>query len=348
MKSEVGLGVDRFPRSEAICETILHGERHLVVPDATQDDRFARLPGVAGAPHVRAYAGAPIVDGDGIAVGTFCVVDTRARTFTRAEIDLLAELTSWAREEMINSADVARARAVQHLLLPSELPALPGYRFAAECMPTQVVGGDLYDAAPVADGVGFVLADVMGKGTAAAILSATVRAAVRGAFRSTLSRQQQGTAFAGADVVGDVLSDAGRALERDLDRTGTLVTAFLAYIDQSEHTLSWADAGHGLALIASSNGAVRWLESTDLPFGVTTDVQLVARTTSLAPGDRLVVFSDGLFDLFGDTPKQHREGIEALVRDADGPGGLVDRVRARMGQAVATDDVTVFAAERSP
>lgn len=96
---------------------------------------------------------------------------------------------------------------------------------------------------------------------------------------------------------GAVLTTAGRALDSDLDRAQSLVTAFLGYLRPAEHLLRWSDAGHGLAVVVPVDGPVAWLRSGDLPIGVDGDADWSTHSRRLAPGDRIVVFSDGVLDL---------------------------------------------------
>ena len=73
--------------------------RSLVVSDASQDDRFATNPHVAGEPHVRFYAGVPLRTLDGHAIGTLCAMDFKPRTCTREQVEMLADLARVAMAE---------------------------------------------------------------------------------------------------------------------------------------------------------------------------------------------------------------------------------------------------------
>jgi hypothetical protein len=127
-------------------------------------------------PGIRFYAGHPIADADGIVVGTFCLVGSEPRTLNARDRELLAELSAWARQELIGSADTRRAREVQQSLLPTRAPGFAGYDIAAICLPALTVGGDFYDYSVSGSALRFCVADVMGKGAGAAIITATVRA----------------------------------------------------------------------------------------------------------------------------------------------------------------------------
>ncbi len=97
-KAMVGLDVRQTPRRIAFCShTIANAGQVMVVEDAYGDPRFDANPLVTGAPHIRFYAGAPIVAEDGAALGTVCVIDRVPRQFTGADCAMLQRLAENAR-----------------------------------------------------------------------------------------------------------------------------------------------------------------------------------------------------------------------------------------------------------
>ncbi len=338
-KSAQGMPIDRADRQASFCDRTMALRRTHVVTDARQDPVFAGAPAVCGPPHVRFYAGHPLTGPGGMVVGTLCLFDTRPRILDAREVSLLEELARWTQEELTTSAEMDRAREVQAALLPGEPPTVPGYAVAGTCRPASAVGGDLLDLDVVDGDLVVTLADVMGKGAGAAILMATVRAvlraASRGEDRSTPARRAESS----------VLAAAAATLQPDLDRTGSFVTLFTGRLEAATGRLRYADAGHGLAVVRRADGSTRQLAGGDLPLGVEADLPWTAHELVLEPGDTLLVFSDGLFDVLGGT-REALDHVARLVRAHPRPDDLMDQIRGLTAAAAPLDDVTAVALHR--
>jgi serine phosphatase RsbU (regulator of sigma subunit) len=227
-------------------------------------------------------------------------------------------------------ADLARARDVQQQLLPREPIAMEGFQLAARCIPSREVGGDFYDWQEIAPGsVALTLGDVMGKGMAAALWMATVRATLR-----VVVRADQGPATA--------LRVVCRALEADLERAGSFVTLFHARLDVRARRLLYVDAGHGHGVVRRADGRITPIERCGRPVGVTEGLY-DERSLQFDPGDTLVVYSDGLIDVrLHGAPPSLRELANRLA-DAPDASAMVDRlVSLRMSHSAPPDDVSVL------
>ena len=92
-KSRHGLDALETPREYAFCDHAIRAPGIMVVHDAQADERFRENPLVTGAPNIRFYAGSPLVDGDGHAMGTLCVIDRKPRQLTPEQVDALEKLS---------------------------------------------------------------------------------------------------------------------------------------------------------------------------------------------------------------------------------------------------------------
>ena len=139
-KARHGLDATETPREWAFCAHAIAGSGPLVVPDAENDERFRGNPLVEGAPFVKSYLGAPLVDADGHALGTLCAIDHKPRVWTPAEIDEISRLANLVTEVMR-----LRAKALAGERLSLEIMAL-NERLVAE--------RSLFDAVEKLGGIG--------------------------------------------------------------------------------------------------------------------------------------------------------------------------------------------------
>jgi serine phosphatase RsbU (regulator of sigma subunit) len=332
-KAEVGFGVREIPRDQSFCDHALASPTPMVVTDAEHDDRFRDNPLVTREDGVRFYAGQPVTTPAGVAVGALCILDSRPRELSDVQLDLLTQLASFVETELARTDELDRARDVQRNLLPRSIPVLPGYEVAGACMPAAAVGGDFYDWHEVGPDFQVAIADVMGKGIPAALIGASVRSLLRGAsLFNDLEKAVNRTAF---------------CLESDLSETATFVTLFAARLDVERHTLTYVDAGHGIAGVVSATGEVRRIESCGMPLGAPAAEPWRAETLTLAPGDTFVCFSDGLLDLF-DSLDQATAAAGKTVLGFRTARDIVNKVATYSRQHHATDDVTAVVVRRAP
>lgn len=321
-------------RDQTFCDTATEADQVLEVPDARLDPRFVDLDLVRSG-EVVFYAGHPLHDSQGNVVGVLCVFDVRPRTLEEEERQALRDLAYWAEQELTSADDMAAAERVQSSMLPALPLAEDGWEVRGMCLPALAVGGDFFDYA-VTDGVvDLVLGDVMGKGTGAALVGAGVRAAIRGSH----------TAVAAGVDLGITSTQVARALMPDLERAGAFVTLLQVAIDLDDGYTRYVDAGMGLGLVVRADGSIERMGSDDLPYGVVADAHWTEHRLDLAPGDRLVVFSDGVLDLMA-PDADWAEVVGDLARSAPDVGSLLAAVTELARGGAALDDVTVLAVFR--
>ena len=267
--------------------------------DAVINNAAASVPtaGVRLASCVKCLA-VPISVG-GRRLGVLAVADKESRDgsvldFTPADARLLslfanqaaaaietARLHRAAIEKERIERELELAAAIQREILPRSLPEVAGVELAAASLPTRQVGGDYYDVFPLSRGrLGFLVADVSGKGIPAALLVSTVHAAVH------LQIDE-------AKTVVELVERIDRHLRR-YAATRKFLTLFFGLIEPSEGRLTYVSAGHNPALLIRGAGRIETLGSTGVPVGMFPDAAWKEVTVALSAGDLLCVFTDGL------------------------------------------------------
>lgn len=110
-KARVGLAATQTPREHAFCAHAILGTEVMVIEDATADERFAQNPLVTSAPHIRFYAGAPLIDVDGNGLGTLCVIDRERRPLTAEQSETLQTLLKTLARQIIAQLEFRRTAA---------------------------------------------------------------------------------------------------------------------------------------------------------------------------------------------------------------------------------------------
>ena len=181
----------------------------------------------------------------------------------------------------LQEQDLERAREIQQALLPKEIAQVPGFEVVAAWEPARVVGGDYYDVIRLTDTkIAICIADVVGKGVSAALLMANVQASVR-AYASP-----QATASWVCGRVNEVLC-SNLAADK-------FVTLFYGILDAQARTLQYSNAGHLPPLLVRSDGSAYNLSEGGAVLGVFPDWNYTEGFAQLAPGDRLLLFTDGI------------------------------------------------------
>jgi sigma-B regulation protein RsbU (phosphoserine phosphatase) len=206
---------------------------------------------------------------------------------------------------------------------------VPGFAISGLSIPARAVGGDWYDFIPFPDGRwGLVLADVSGKGTAAALLMS----ATRGMLRSLAEA---------CCTPGEVLTKLNSLLVEDFP-AGRFVTLVYAVLDPATRSVTFANAGHLLPLLVDDNG-VRFLDTErGLPLGLSCG-DYSQTTVALTPGSKLVFYSDGISEAVNEAEEEY--GLDRLVQHAACPGAsaitVLDDVRAHAKGVTLRDDASV-------
>ncbi len=234
------------------------------------------------------------------------------------------------KENELFSREAAEAATIQRALFPKSSPYIPGFAISGQCIPAGSVGGDWYDFIPLSDGRwGLVLADVAGKGTAAALLMS----AARGILRSLAEAQCS---------PGEVLTKLNRLLVEDLP-PARFVTMVYAVLDPAARTLTFANAGHLPPLLVDQDGARFLSTEKGLPLGLTLG-SFSECQVQLAKGSSLLLYSDGITEAENSDDEQY--GATRLMQHMMQPKTSLENIIAEV-QSFAdgrglSDDATVI------
>lgn len=238
--------------------------------------------------------------------------------------------------------------AVQRALIPDANPELEGYTLATSYLPSAQAGGDMYDYFAFPDGrLGVMIADVAGHGAAAATVMAMIAAAIRS---YTIQNEENDKGTNPAAVAGFV-----NAVLLTSPLPNIFVTAFFCVLDPKTGTIEWVRCGHNPPRIRGNDGTLRTLDQpSTLPLGIMENLNVPALTSTLEPGESLVLYTDGITEarapdgeMFGETRLD-----DALLASDPGPksmiGTLNERLAAFTRSEARDDDQTLLVVRHDP
>ncbi len=280
--------------SQSLFREVVEKRQAALVLDARSDERFNQAQSLVLS-GLRSILAAPLLDGDR-ALGMIVLGSSHGiRAFGEDDMELLVTLASVAAMRISNirlaeeaaerrrlEQEVALGRRIQMALIPDELPQIEGWELHAENLPSRGVSGDIYSIFRREDGETLVVlvADVSGKGIAAALLTASLEALAAGPLDA-----------------GMPLDDTCRQVSRLLyARTPSerYATAFIAEINLSTGMVSYVNGGHNPGLVLRLGGEAELLEIGGVPLGLLPGVAYQTGTVELRPRDVLMIYTDGL------------------------------------------------------
>ena len=250
-----------------------------------------------------------------------------ARVNTHLTIHRLKREVESQKDQLEHELEVVSA--VQRKLLPKQLPVIDGFKLAVHYETSRYAGGDYYDILELPDNCwGFLIADAEGHSAPAAVLMAMTCA---------LFRSYPGSASDPAEVLHYLNEHLCKVADP------SFMTALYAYYDANAQTVRMARAGHPLPMIFrhSDKKAIELPCPGVYPLGIEPyEIEIPVTETKLEPGDRFLIYTDGLTERFDMAEKTY--GEERLLRllaidSADDPQGVIAAIMA---------DVEQFAGER--
>jgi serine phosphatase RsbU (regulator of sigma subunit) len=342
---------DRGP-AQAMSTLVPH-----VVEDLEQSDLAPFLPEWLRAEGFRGYAVVPLLV-EGRSIGLLTVEEREPRLLDEGGLRLLHLMANQAaiaiekarlHHEEVKGRAMARemelGREIQLGLLPTSVPAIPGWEFAVFYQPARLVGGDFYDFIEFPDApgrLGLVVADVMGKGVPAALFMAVGGTVIR---TIALGQQSPSEVLIGANPI--VLKNSHSDL---------FLTAFYAVLEPASGRLVYANAGHNRPLLQqAATGGIQELASDGIALGVLDGIELEERTIDVAAGDLLVLYTDGVTEAMDAGYRQFgMDRLRAALQACAGSSAqetvdsIVEKLKAFAGDVSRSDDITILAARRHP
>ncbi|MGE5487385.1 MAG: SpoIIE family protein phosphatase [bacterium] len=340
-----------FRISRTVRDRVLEGRDSVLVKDALSDAAFSGSKSIV-LQGVRSFMAAPLQTDDRVIGLIYVDAPVPGREFTSDDLNLLTVMANVAairiererlieveRQELLHARELEQAAEIQARMLPAAAPELEGLDLAGFNAPCRTVGGDYYDFLPTADGkLSIVVADVAGKGLPAALVMTNLQAMTQAIVETSTSP---------AEVVTRLNRGMGRACP-----SNKFVTLFYCVIDPASGELVYSNAGHNPPLLLRVSGEVERLEAGGPVLGILRGMRFVEAHASLAPGDVLVMYSDGVTEAADAAGEEFGEErlIEVVRCNAGSARGIVtavDRVVREFtaGQPQA-DDITVVAAVR--
>jgi len=205
--------------------------------------------------------------------------------YSLGNLALVSIQNSYLVEEQIEKEkleeEMRLARSIQEKLLPQEMPTLPGIEVATLALPSRMVGGDYLDVATLdGDRLLVAIADVTGKGMPASLLMANLQACLHVLFPMDIT-----------------LEEATMHINRVICENTThdkFITFFWGIYNTEDRTLQYVNAGHNPPMLVRANGDVELLEKGGLLLGVMKGLPYERGIVALAPGDLLVLYTDGV------------------------------------------------------
>lgn len=359
-KSRIGLPAAQTARDISFCGHTILRDEPLIIADTLKDNRFADNPQVTGPPYIRSYAGCPVKGPAGHNVATLCAADTSPRSFTESQVELLRELAAMVerelgmvdliesqrellitKEALVQSRqqlaeETAEAAAYVRSLLPEPLdgPLATDWVYLSSSQ----LGGDAFGYHWLNDHkIAVYLLDVTGHGAGAALLSISIMNVLRA---GSLPKAR-------CDDPPSILTALNRAfpMHRHHDK---FFTIWYGVYDTRTRQLTYTGGGHPAALIVRprENGQARLqrLPSQGLVVGILPDADYPCDTVRLDRGDRLYLFSDGVFEVFNGSGDMlgYDRFIELVDAGRQSVRDTLEAVRRWQGHERFADDFSLL------
>jgi len=248
-----------------------------------------------------------------------------------------AQQTEKLLEAKEHQKEMEIAKRIQFSLLPAKLPQIKGLSLAGFCEPASQVGGDYYDVLINGDrSLDILIADVSGHNVGAALMMAEARTFIHAQYHN----------FSGPAGIMQALN---RFFNRDLSKAELFITLFYLRLDPESRRFSYASAGHNPPLLfRAATGKCLLLDAEGLILGIKEEVTFEEKTETLAPGDILLLYTDGIIEarddnqeLFGEARLRIFLKNSRKLHPTEIAVELLNTVRQFSGRESLEDDVSL-------
>lgn len=338
--------------SRTVLDEVMNNGKSVLTSDAQHDPRFAsQTMSLLG---IRSVLAVPLSISPTDVFGIiYADSPTFEANFTEEHLNILTTLASVASIRVENARlleerferermerELELATEIQQSFQPSAPPVMDNYEFQGISFSCYEIGGDYYDFIPRHDGKMLVaLGDVSGKGTAAALLMSSVHAAIHAQVAAKTS-------------LNEMVKSVNQYLAENTP-SNRFVTLFVAELDAQTGVLQYINAGHNPPLVARADGRVEQLDSGGFPLGILPSADFEVGQINLAPGEGLVVYSDGVSE--ANNLLEEEFGMERLIQVVRknlqaSASGMRDKIESALSTftktAAPNDDITLVIVKR--
>ncbi|HTW64556.1 MAG TPA: SpoIIE family protein phosphatase [Bryobacteraceae bacterium] len=352
VRSALGEG---FRISNAVRDRVIKEKTSLLVRDARLDEAFADRMSIVQQ-QIRSMLAVPLQTDDRVIGLIYLDSPHFIKEFSKDDLSLLTVMANVAairiehtrlaeveQAEKIHAKQLEQAAEIQRGLLPVQAPNVPGVDLAGYNAPCHTVGGDYYDFLAYPDGrVGLLVGDVAGKGMPAALLMSSLQARVQVLFDDPSN-------------LAALVTRLNRIITSNCP-SNRFITFFIGILDPKTGELTYVNAGHNPPLVAHADGSVEKLDGTGLILGILPVATYAQKSCTLAPGDAVLLFSDGVTEPV--RPGSDEEfGEDRLAQSFSKLRGqdahsIIECINQQVNEFTAgsppADDITLVVARRLP
>ncbi|HKP13256.1 MAG TPA: GAF domain-containing SpoIIE family protein phosphatase [Blastocatellia bacterium] len=285
------IGDDFLQSGGGIIGWVIKNASGQIVNDVKSDKRY-----VKARAETRSEIAAPLVRADGAVIGVINLEADQVNSYSERDLELLTMFASLAASAIDHTllyrevlrkrqaeSEIELARKVVEGLLPRSFPNLKGMDIYGTTQPVRAVGGDYLDVIDqISDRLGVLVADVSGKGLAAALIMVTFRAYIHATVINELAMRV-------------VMARVNR-LVHEATNGDRFITTFYGLVDVENKRLMYINAGHNPPLLLRADGTSELLSHGGLPLGAFEEARYSESVAELREGDVLVLYTDGVVE----------------------------------------------------